>query len=66
VGLLPGHPDLYRAIRRSNAREHAASQARWPTLLAALVLSPCALLCAGAEVALRRGGTVCVVARRAD
>lgn len=64
VGLLPGHPDLYQSIRRPSAREKEESRGRWATLLAAALLSPVALLAAGMEVAWRRGGTVCVVARR--
>jgi SAM-dependent methyltransferase len=64
VGSLPGRPDLYQAIRRPAARESSHAQGRWAILTAAAVLTPLALLAAGVEVALRRGGTVCVVARR--
>lgn len=64
VGRLPGHPNLYQAIRRTSARESQSSGVRWGALVAAALLSPVAALAAGAEVALRRGGTVCVVARR--
>ncbi len=64
VGLLPGHPNLYQSVRRSTAREKGDSGSRWATLVSAAVLTPVALVAAGAEVALRRGGTVCVVARR--
>ena len=64
VGLLPGHPDLYQAIRRATARETSNSRGRWATLTAAGILSPVAVLATGLEVALRRGGTVCLVARR--
>ena len=64
VGLLPGHPDLYQSVRRSVARERGRVRARWAVLGAAAVLSPVAVLAAGMEVVLRRGGTVCLVARR--
>jgi len=64
VGLLPGHPNLYQVIRRPTARETTVFRGRWATLVAAAVLSPFAAVAAGTEVALRRGGTVCVVARR--
>jgi SAM-dependent methyltransferase len=65
VGKLPGHPDLYDAIRRPAAR-------RWPlsiprriaTLIAAALLLPAAALAAATEAALRQGGTVYVEARR--
>jgi SAM-dependent methyltransferase len=64
VGSLPCHPDLYQAIRRPTARENLNSRGRLATLTAAAVLSPVALLATGLEVAVRRGGTVCLVARR--
>ncbi len=65
VGLLPGHPGLYDAIRRPSARSRPMSRRqRAGTLLAgALLLAP-AVGCAAAEIALRRGGTVYVEARR--
>lgn len=66
VGSLPGHPDLYQAIRRPTARESSNSRGRLATLAVAAVLSPVALLATGLEVALRRGGTVCLVARRPE
>jgi SAM-dependent methyltransferase len=65
VGRLPGRPDLYDAIRRPAARrEHLRGSTRLMTLVAAVALSPIAALCAGAEIAARRGGTVYVEARR--
>jgi SAM-dependent methyltransferase len=64
VGSLPGHPDLYQAIRRPAARESSSSRGRWATLAVAAVLSPVALVATGLEVSLRRGGTVCLVARQ--
>jgi SAM-dependent methyltransferase len=65
VGLLPGRPSLYDAIRRPEAR---AGELEGPERLAALgagaaLLAPAAAL-AGVEAALRRGGTVYVEARR--
>jgi hypothetical protein len=63
--LLPGHPDLYDAIRRPEARRTAlAGPRRLGALAAAVVLLPVAVLGAAVEVALRRGGTVHVEARR--
>jgi SAM-dependent methyltransferase len=65
VGSLPGHPDLYAAIRRASARDEALSdKKRMWAFLAALCLSPLALLASAVEVALRRGGTVYVEARK--
>jgi SAM-dependent methyltransferase len=64
VGALPGHPDLYDAIRRPSARREPLSGARRAlALLAGTALLPVALACAAAEAALRRGGTVYVEAR---
>lgn len=62
VGWFPGHPDLYQALRRGPARE--ANTPLLPTVAAAALVAPLALLFAGVEVFLRRGGTICVVARR--
>ncbi len=62
VGRFPGHPDLYQALRQVQARE---SKARiMPAIAAAVLVAPLALLLAGLEILLRRGGTICVVARR--
>ncbi len=65
VGLLPGHPDLYDAIRRPEARRRPLSPGRRLAVLAAgaLALVPAAA-CALVEAAMRRGGTVYVEARR--
>jgi len=64
VGLLPGHPSLFEAIRRPQARFRPLSRRRRAFTLAAAVLAfPFALIAAAAEVALRRGGTVYVEAR---
>jgi SAM-dependent methyltransferase len=66
VGLLPGAPSLYDAIRRPPARSRPMSPGRRATALAAAaVLAPVAAVCAAAEVAARRGGSVYVEARRA-
>jgi SAM-dependent methyltransferase len=65
VGLLPGRPNLYDAIRRPEARRAPMARvARFATLVGASALLPLAALGAAAEVALRRGGTVYVEARR--
>lgn len=67
VGLLPGHPDLYDAIRRPEARTSPmGSGKRLLTLVAAALLLPAAIAAAALEVCLRRGGTVYVEARRDD
>ena len=65
VGLLPGHPDLYDAIRRPEARRRPMSTGRRLATLAAAVLALApAAACALVEAAVRRGGTVYVEARR--
>jgi len=65
VGCLPGHPDFYAAVRRPSARDEALNRrARILAMLAALCVSPVALVAAGIEVALRRGGTLYVEAQR--
>jgi hypothetical protein len=65
VGVLPGRPDLYDAIRRPEARrEPLSGPRRAAALVAGGLLLPVAAACAGAEAALRHGGTVYVEARR--
>ena len=65
VGALPGGPSLYDAIRSRAARERPMGPARRLVILAAgVALLPVALVLAGAEALLRRGGTVYVEARR--
>jgi 2-polyprenyl-3-methyl-5-hydroxy-6-metoxy-1,4-benzoquinol methylase len=64
VAELPGHPDLYDAIRRPEARrlQHSA----WPraaTIAAGVLLAPFAVLAAIVEVAVGLGGTVYIEAR---
>ncbi|MGE5408163.1 MAG: class I SAM-dependent methyltransferase [Syntrophothermus sp.] len=66
VGSLPGHPDLYDAIRRPPARFHEVSRGgRLAAVAAGVLLLPAALVCAAFEVAVRRGGTFYVEARAA-
>lgn len=65
VGLLPGRPDLYQALRQSYARGvQQPARTRALAIGAAILLTPVATLAALAEMALRRGGTVYVEARR--
>jgi hypothetical protein len=65
VGALPGRLDLYDAIRRPEARSRPMpGHRRALALAAAVALSPLAALASALEVALRRGGTVYVEARR--
>jgi len=65
VGTLPGHPDLYKAIRRSEARQAAQSPAiRLYALAAAVAVLPFALASAAVEVTARSGGTMYIEARR--
>lgn len=66
VGVLPGHPSLYDAVRQSQARFEPLSKRRRAWVLgAAVALSPLAVLGSGVEVAARHGGTVYVEARAA-
>jgi hypothetical protein len=65
VGRLPGHPDLYDAIRRDEARQAPQSTVfRLYALAAAVVALPVALIGTAIEVAARAGGTIYVQARR--
>lgn len=66
VGTLPRRPSLWDAIRRPEAcRRPLSAPARIATLAAAALLAPFALAAALVEIAVRRGGTVYVEARRA-
>jgi SAM-dependent methyltransferase len=66
VGALPGHPSLYQALRRPEARSSALSAGRRAAALGGgVLLYPVALAGAGLELALRRSGTVYVEARLA-
>lgn len=65
VGQLPGHPDLYDAIRRTEARQGAHSPAlRLYAFAAAVAALPFALAATVVEVAARSGGTIYIEARR--
>lgn len=65
VGQLPGHPDLYDAIRRSEARQDNPGPVfRLYALAAAVAALPFALAASAIEVAARSGGTIYVEARR--
>jgi SAM-dependent methyltransferase len=65
VGTLPGRPDLYDAIRRPEARSRSMpARTRVLALGAGVALFPVAALATLLEVALRRGGTIYVEARR--
>jgi hypothetical protein len=65
VGRLPGHPDLYDAIRRDEARQAPQSTVfRLYALAAGVVTLPVALIGTAIEVAARAGGTIYVQARR--
>ncbi len=65
VGKLPGHPDLYEAIRRTEARQAAQSPAlRLYALAAAVAALPFALAATAVEVTARSGGTIYIEARR--
>lgn len=65
VGLAPGRPSLYDAVRRPAARWQEQDGRRRRAILAgALLVAPLAGLGAAIEIGLRRGGTVYVEARR--
>ncbi|MGI8802752.1 MAG: class I SAM-dependent methyltransferase [Solirubrobacteraceae bacterium] len=65
VGLAPGAPSLYDAVRRPEARWQEQDAGRRARILGTgVLLAPAAALAAALEVALRRGGTVYVEARR--
>jgi hypothetical protein len=62
---LPGHPDLYSAIRKPEARNTAISgPRRAATLIAAGLLAPVAVLLVAGEVTAHAGGTVYLEARK--
>jgi SAM-dependent methyltransferase len=67
VRRFPGHPDLYDAIRRDEARQAATSPAfRLYTFAAAVLTLPVAVAGSAIEVASRSGGTIYVEARRPE
>ena len=64
VGLLPGSPSVYQALRAPEARTRPIGPVRRAmTIAAAVALLPVAAACAAFELASRRGGTVYVEAR---
>jgi len=64
VAQLPGHPDLYDAIRRPAARQRPLTpRARLAVLAAGVAVAPLALLGVAVEVAARRSGTIYLEAR---
>ncbi|HEV2753619.1 MAG TPA: class I SAM-dependent methyltransferase [Solirubrobacteraceae bacterium] len=66
VASLPGRPDLYEAIRRPEARSRPLCPAKRMAILAlGTLLAPVAAVASVLEVALRRGGSVYIEARRA-
>jgi hypothetical protein len=65
VGMLPGRPDLYSAIRRTGARgSEIAGARRAAVIAAALALAPVASALSAVEIVAGAGGTVYVEARR--
>jgi len=65
VGRLPGSPSLYDAVRRPEARlEGQGPRDRRRALAAGALLAPVAGVAAGAEIAMHRGGSTYVEARR--
>lgn len=65
VGVLPGRPHLYDAIRTPTAREHRQSAARTALAVsAAAALSPLAVIATALEAAAGHGGMTYVEARR--
>ncbi len=64
VGLLPGHPDLYQALRREGARGlDQPTATRALAIAAGIVLAPVGLVASAVEIAVRRSGTVYIEAR---
>jgi len=67
VSQLPGHPDVYDAIRRGEAQQTAQSPARRLYALAGAVsVLPISLAATAVEVAARSAGTIYIEARRPD
>ena len=64
VGLLPGRPDLYQALRRRHARAASQSAAKRSfAILAGVALLPLAALASAVEIIMGRGGTIYMEAR---
>jgi SAM-dependent methyltransferase len=65
VGMLPGRPDLYSAIRRSGAQGNEIAGAhRVAVLASAVALAPAAAALSAIEIVAGAGGTVYLEARR--
>jgi SAM-dependent methyltransferase len=65
VAQLPGHPDLYDAIRSPAAQSQPLpTRARVLTLVAGAIAAPIAVVATVVEVLGRRGGSIYVEARR--
>ncbi len=65
VARLPGSPSLYDAVRRPEARlEGQQPRARHRALVAGALLGPVAGVAAAVEIAMHRGGSTYVEARR--
>jgi SAM-dependent methyltransferase len=65
VGRFPGHPSLYDALRRTEARMTAQPRStRMRAVALGALTAPAAAAAAAAEIALHRGGTTHVEARR--
>lgn len=59
VAMLPGGLNLYQALRRKQARRiHLSPVQRVASILAAIILSPVALVCAAFEIVTGRSGTI--------
>jgi hypothetical protein len=65
IGALPGHPNLYDAIRQPQARSgRIPKPTRVLILVTAVLVSPLAAIASALEVLAGRGGTVYIEARR--
>lgn len=65
VASFPGRPDLYDALRRPAARmQRQPARQRAAAVLLGILCAPVAALCAAVEIALGRGGSIEVEARR--
>lgn len=64
VSKLPGDLDLYQALRRKDARRiEMGAGRRVASILAGILLSPVALVCAAVEILRGRSGTVYIEGR---
>jgi SAM-dependent methyltransferase len=63
VGLLPGRPDLYQALRREGARGlDQPTRTRLTAIAAGILLAPVAALTTSTEILTRQAGTVYIEA----